>query len=788
MFHNTDVFTSFQCCSRSVTSTGCPVGNVYVLGVVAAPPTPMLTDGYYLVANTPTANEAFDGHANEYVRLEGGEYVFCAPTEGDHVTIYGQCAVLCYDNGGFGEFSPAFEGAVAQVGTAGLGVLVGWSGNTLQGRKIVGSGATTVSLHADGHLIINSPTYVPIGQNNDGTNVGVGNGQVYAGMDGVHIKMRTFLAEDSSITITPDGDTIKLKANVPAYQPSQGENIAGGSIPIYSGMSGTNLQFFQLSVDSEWTSIFNVTAESNRVELHYTPSGHSFDIFADTSDLYSSAAAQNNVMMWDSTLLWVNRPITMTNLGTHPGGSAQLYASRSGLTFNWRELIAGSGVTLTQGANTITIAATGGTYTMSNLGAGVGIWNTVVANNFALKSLKGSADIFLSATGTEITITGRNSLAGAGITITPGATDNTFAVTNWSTLLSDAAAGTASLIKSGPPWLLRTLNSGTGITVVQTTNGVTFNHALSQTTSGTGVPMISGWTGADLVHYTAKAGPGMDVQLVGNDVVFTPTSGGSSGAGVSGTALVGMFVNASVTTAMDRWGFVPTTIVFPTTALSVATISKNVANEEFTINKIGKWKISAKVTLTTASSQTQHQMWAEVDTTGGGTWVEIAGSRSMAYTTNEINDLQTIHTGEFSINVTNLTTKIRFRAQNSGGTSLIYLYPGGTMCTFEEAVGPIWEVISEAGPTRTLNIGDNGKVITCTGAVAFTLPNSLLTSFACDIIRQAAGTVSFAAAVGATVQSISGATPSISAQHGRVSITAVSGTGSNSVYNISGNI
>lgn len=794
MFHNTDAFTLSPCCSRDVTTSGCPVGNVYVLGVLAEPADPML-DGYYLVANTPKVDGAFDGHANEYVKLVGGQYVFCTPTDGDHVTIYGQCAILCYDNGGFGEFSPAFVGDVDNQGTAGVSLLIGWAGNTLQGRKIQGTGATTVSLSPDGQIIINSPAYTPIGQNNDGENIGTGAGLIYAGMNGVHLKMRRLLAWDSSIEIDTNGDNIRIKANLPAYQPSQGENITGGTIPVFAGMNGINLKFFQLSVDTEWASVFDVTAETDHIEFHFTPSGHSFDIFADTSDLYSSAAAQNNVMMWDSVLQWVNRPISLVNLGTHPVGSAQLYSSRSALTFNLRELLPGTGMSFTQDANTITLNSSGSAYAMANLGAGVGIWNGVAGTTFSLKSLKGSADIFLSATGTEITIEGRELLSGDGVNVTLGATDATFSVPGWSTLLSDAAVGDASLIKSGPPWLLRTLNSGSGITVTQTLNGVTFDHALLFSSLGGGIDFVDGWTGATLEAPTAEAGSGMDIQRVGNKVIFSVTSGGASGAGVSGTALVGEFVNTTVTTALSAFALTGTTVKFPTTALSVTTITKNGANEEFTFNKAGKWKISAKATLDTGAtygaSQTEHQLWCEVDTTGGGTWVEVAGSRSWAYTTNEINDRQTVHTGEFSINVTNLTTKARFRMITNGGTLAPTLMAGGTMVTFEEAVGPIWEVVDDATTARTLTADDNGKVLhfTSGSAVTVTLPQTMLKSFSCDIIQSGAGTVTMQTSGAATIQSTAGASPrTVSAQHGRIHVTAVSGTGANAVYNLSGNI
>ena len=83
-------------------------------------------------------------------------------------------------------------------------------------------------------------------------------------------------------------------------------------------------------------------------------------------------------------------------------------------------------------------------------------------------------------------------------------------------------------------------------------------------------------------------------------------------------------------------------------------------------------------------------------------------------------------------------------------------------------------MIKDITADYTITENDAGLQLRVTGAVTITLPAgpSPGAGFFCEVIRWGAGAVAFAAGVGATVVSSSGATPSISAQYNGATITA----------------
>jgi hypothetical protein len=96
---------------------------------------------------------------------------------------------------------------------------------------------------------------------------------------------------------------------------------------------------------------------------------------------------------------------------TSLGSGADVYKQKVGDTLQFRSLVAGSNVTLTEGADGITIAATGGgggsgeANTTSNLGTGVGLAATKVGVNLPFKSIEAGTGITLNDDGSTVTIT-----------------------------------------------------------------------------------------------------------------------------------------------------------------------------------------------------------------------------------------------------------------------------------------------------------------------------------------------------------------------------------------------
>jgi len=781
-----------NCCPSP--SRACPHGWVDVAAILTAPISEPDLNRFYLIGQSPTG--IFEEHANQYTWFDPNVgWLYCDPAVGDKLSVDDSCGWSCWNGSawvaGGTSSSSTYSGINLGDEQHGLILKQVTSGGQFQFRKLRGQGTVTVTTVGD-EVIISGASVTGSGEVNTGQNVGSSGVGVFRNKTGLILNFRKLIAADSSMTIQLVGtDQISFKANVPDPPNWSVVNYGTAGIGPYDSVNTNEFRFRNLLAVSEDANVFDIAldAPNHNIEFTFAPSLGLLSLWGDALRLYDVAVSDDQVMTWD-TDSWIARTVTISSLGT---GQGTIYGGNPS-PLNWRikSLRQGTNVTITQDANEITINATGGITGFNNMGTGSdgqGLFSSIISNVAQFKRIKAGTDIFLTSETNDVLIAARSQTAGTGMTITPGATDNVFSVTNYNTLLADAAVGDSSWIKSGPPWLIRKAKAGTGITVTQNTNDVTFALNASYSTLGGGIPFTSGWSAAVLQGLSAVAGAGMDIQLVGDTLVFSVTGGGGSGAGVSGTALVGAFVNTTVATALDMWGFTATPVKFPTTSLSVATITKNGANEEFTFGKVAKWKISAKATIDTGASQTQHQMWCEVDT-GGGTWSEVAGSRSYAYSTNELHDLQTIHTGEFSLNVTNLTTKVRFVVLTNGGTAAISLLAGGTMATFEEAVGPIWEVITDATTSRTLSATDNGKVLVFSnaGTVTLTLPQTMLASFACDVIQLGVGQVDMVASGAATVNSTVGTTPSTSAQHGRAHIVVTSGTGANAVYNVSGDI
>lgn len=788
-------FTEYNNCCPAGGRTSCPIGWVDVLAVVNTPPSTPSLVRYYLVGTSPTG--VFAGQAGQYAYYRNG-WKFCPPHVGDKVTVDGSCGWSCWNGTTWIPYDPT-----TQANYTGINLGNGTHGNVFkqvtagqfQFREIIGTGAATVTT-VDDQVIVNV-TVPPSGSGemNSGINVGASGAGIYKSKTGLILQFRKVYCDDGSILISEEADQVRFRANIPPPNVYTVQNIGSNGLGLYDSVASNTFRIKKLAVNTPHPTVFSINdvGIGENLRLDFLPANGTLGMFGDTAHLYDAPALDGQVMRWNNVQnSWVPGTMVISSLGS---GEGTVYGGNPS-PLNWRikSIRQGANVTITQDANEITIsAAAGGVYTASNLGTGADgevIYSTTVGNDFRFKRLKAGTDIFLTAEANDVLVRARSQVAGSGITITAGATDNTIEVAGWATLLTSGSSGTAHVLGgSAGAWLIRRITGGTGIVVTENAQDISLALSVAYSSLGGGVAISPGWSGSTFQTYSLSAGAGIDVQLSGNVITISNTGGGGGGGGVSGTSLVGTWYNDSVFTGLDRWGLTATTVKFPGTSLSTTGVTKNGANEEFTFNKTGKWRISAKVTLDTGASQTQHQVWCEVDTGGG--WTEVAGTRTYAFTNNEVHDLQTLSTGEFSLQVANLATKVRFRVITNGGPVRPYLLNGGTSLLIEEVVGPAWGVVTEAGTTRTLSANDNGTVIVCTNgaAVTITLPQTLLAGFQCDIIQQGAGVVNMQTSGAAFIQTTAGGSPrTISAQHGRVRIIAVSGTGADSVYNISGNI
>lgn len=93
--------------------------------------------------------------------------------------------------------------------------------------------------------------------------------------------------------------------------------------------------------------------------------------------------------------------------GANLGAGGQVFKNKVASTLNFRSIVGGSNVTVTENANDLTIAAsdTGEVNTASNLGSGQGVWFDKQGVDLRFKSLVAGSGVGISATSSEITIT-----------------------------------------------------------------------------------------------------------------------------------------------------------------------------------------------------------------------------------------------------------------------------------------------------------------------------------------------------------------------------------------------
>ncbi|MBR19919.1 MAG: hypothetical protein CMA64_07220, partial [Euryarchaeota archaeon] len=120
------------------------------------------------------------------------------------------------------------------------------------------------------------------------------------------------------------------------------------------------------------------------------------------------SAANNQSLVYDSSQnAFINANISVTGTvtgGLNAGTGSQIFKSLVGTDLNFRSLVAGTGVTLTQNANDITLSATGTVSTAGNLGTGKNVFAQISSGNLQLRSLTVGTGLTTSNTATEINI------------------------------------------------------------------------------------------------------------------------------------------------------------------------------------------------------------------------------------------------------------------------------------------------------------------------------------------------------------------------------------------------
>lgn len=187
------------------------------------------------------------------------------------------------------------------------------------------------------------------------------------------------------------------------------------------------------------------------------------------------------------------------------GTGETLVGAPVGTTANIKSLVAGTNVSFTSDANSVTINASGsGTITGgNNLGTGEGVYASVVGSNLNFKSLKAGTNIAVSSDSNEITI---NSTGGGSPTVIPdgGTLSGTY---TGDVLLEGDASCVADVIVNGNLYSKEVVGKTLNINcyIVNIRGNVTLpEHTIATGTNLSGLPYSGFYTKGDLICATVS--------------------------------------------------------------------------------------------------------------------------------------------------------------------------------------------------------------------------------------------------------------------------------------------
>ena len=404
-----------------------------------------------------------------------------------------------------------------------------------------------VDVASPGISIATSGTEVVIGNTVNGANVGAGTGTVFSMKSGATLEFNSLAGTTNGLIVGPPvGGTITLDNNL------TGGNVGGGA-GVFRDKTGAALNFRSIVAAGGIT----VTQNTNDITIGSTAptilalanEGGGAGVFdavvGTTANLRSLVGTANGLTVTQgATTITVDNTLTGANLGA----GAQVFSAKSGASLNYRSLLAagGSGLTITQNANDITIGATAPTIlALANEGGGAGVFDAVVGTTANLRSLVGTAN---------------------GLTVTQGATtitvDNTLTGTNLG-----AGAGTVFSAKSGANLQFNSLaGTANGLTVSAPGAGViTIDNTLTGANLGAGAQVFSAKSGASLNFRSilAATGSGLTVTQNTNDITLSRavavwravdsktsgTNGGASAAGGTQTRTLNNLTSSGLSSA-----------------------------------------------------------------------------------------------------------------------------------------------------------------------------------------------------------------------------------------------
>ena len=231
-------------------------------------------------------------------------------------------------------------------------------------------------------------------------------------------------------------------------------------------------------------------------------------------DIDQTTLAQDQILQYNATTgKFENQELTLSGAGfvlsaSNLGAGNEVFKQETSGNLEFRTLVAGAGVTLTQSATGITIATSGANTSAVNIGTGTGIFTSKSGDNIQLRSLK---------TGT----------GNINLTISASGTGNEVEFVNTAEINTASNVGTGTGLfaqKSTYDLQFKSLVAGSNVTITSSSTEVTI-AAGSAPNTGFTYQFTIGFDGSGNVSSVSGLPTGWSSSVSGNNITITHTAG-----------------------------------------------------------------------------------------------------------------------------------------------------------------------------------------------------------------------------------------------------------------------
>lgn len=259
---------------------------------------------------------------------------------------------------------------------------------------------------------------VPPGEVNTASNLGLGE-PIFDSKLGVDLKFKSLVA-GNNIELTSNLTNIVIDNIAPLGEINTASNIGTGQA-LFKQKDLLNLEFKTLT---QGTGI-NLINNTNDINIVNTAPGEyntasNIGLGEGLFKIKSGADLQFKTLVAGSNITITNNNNDLTinsfssgeaNTSSNVGTGIGLFKAKVGVDLTFKSLLVGSGLSITNSLDEVTLTNTspGEVNTASNIGTGVGIYRSKTGSNLELKSLIAGSGVNITSTSSEITITNNTS-------------------------------------------------------------------------------------------------------------------------------------------------------------------------------------------------------------------------------------------------------------------------------------------------------------------------------------------------------------------------------------------